>query len=90
LLEKNIVASPPETAPVDFGAAVQAEARRRGLGRARYVYLVIVTIYTTKRWLRLAHLLAVGQLSPSGLNSKTDSEVVVGSGSDRASLICCI
>ena len=41
LLEKFIVAMPPETAPVDFGAAVQAEARRRGLGRARYVYLVM-------------------------------------------------
>ena len=38
LLEKFIVAMPPETAPVDFGAAVLAEARRRGLGRARYVY----------------------------------------------------
>ncbi len=41
LLEKYIVASPPDTAPVDFGAAVQAEARRRGLGRARKVYVVI-------------------------------------------------
>ena len=41
LLEKYIVATPPETAPVDFGAAVQAEAHRRGLGRARYVYVVI-------------------------------------------------
>ena len=35
------MACPPETTPVDFGAAVQAEARRRGLGRARYVYLVM-------------------------------------------------
>lgn len=41
LLEKYIVASPPETSPVDFGAAVQAEALRRGLGRARKVYVVI-------------------------------------------------
>lgn len=41
LLEKYIVASPPETLPVDFGAAVQAEALRRGLGRARKVYVVI-------------------------------------------------
>ena len=41
LLEKYIVAAPPETSPVDFGAAVQAEARRRGLGRARKVYVVI-------------------------------------------------
>ncbi|MDO8545246.1 MAG: hypothetical protein Q7S40_32800 [Opitutaceae bacterium] len=32
------MASPPATAPVDFGAAVEAEARRRGLGRARHVY----------------------------------------------------
>ena len=41
LLEKFIVACPPETAPVDFGAAVEAQARRRGLGRARHVYLVM-------------------------------------------------
>ena len=41
LLEKFIVAMPPETAPVDFGAAVLAEARRRGVGRARYVYIVM-------------------------------------------------
>jgi hypothetical protein len=41
LLEKFVVAAPPETDPVDFGAAVQTEARRRGLGRARKVYVVI-------------------------------------------------
>jgi hypothetical protein len=41
LLEKYIVACPPETAPVDFGAAVQAEARRRGLGQAAYVDVVM-------------------------------------------------
>ena len=41
LLEKFAVATPPQTAPVDFGAAVQAEARRRGLGRAQVVYLVM-------------------------------------------------
>ena len=41
LVEKFAVATPPETAPVDFGAAVQAEARRRGLGRAQVVYLVM-------------------------------------------------
>jgi hypothetical protein len=41
LLEKNIVACPPETAPVDFGLAVEAEARRRGIGRAKAVYLVM-------------------------------------------------
>lgn len=41
LIEKFVVATPPETSPVDFGAAVQAEARRRGLGRAKYVYLVM-------------------------------------------------
>jgi hypothetical protein len=41
LLKKYIVASPPDTEPVDFGAAVQAEALRRGLGRARKVYVVI-------------------------------------------------
>jgi hypothetical protein len=41
LIEKFVVATPPETAPVDFGAAVQSEARRRGLGRAKYVYLVM-------------------------------------------------
>ncbi|HWT82652.1 MAG TPA: UPF0236 family protein [Candidatus Methylomirabilis sp.] len=41
LVEKFVVATPPETSPVDFGAAVQAEARRRGMGRAKYVYLVM-------------------------------------------------
>jgi hypothetical protein len=41
LIEKYVVATPPETSPVDFGAAVQTEARRRGLGRAKYVYLVM-------------------------------------------------
>jgi hypothetical protein len=41
LIEKFVVATPPETSPVDFGAAVQAEARRRGLGRAQHVYLVM-------------------------------------------------
>ena len=34
LIEKFIAAPPPLTRPVDFGAVVQAEARRRGLGRA--------------------------------------------------------
>jgi hypothetical protein len=41
LVEKSIVACPPLTAPVDFGAKVEAEARRRGLGRAKKVYIVI-------------------------------------------------
>ena len=41
LLKKYIVACPPQTAPVDFGAAVEAEARRRGPGRAQTVYLVM-------------------------------------------------
>jgi hypothetical protein len=41
LIEKHVVACAPDTEPVDFGAAVQAEARRRGLGRARKVYVVI-------------------------------------------------
>lgn len=41
LVEKYVVASPPETAPADFGTAVHAEALRRGLGRAKVVYLVM-------------------------------------------------
>jgi hypothetical protein len=41
LIEKFVVATPPETSPVDFGAAVQAEARRRGVARAKHVYLVM-------------------------------------------------
>ena len=40
-IEKFVVATPPETSPVDFAAAVQSEARRRGLGRAKCVYLVM-------------------------------------------------
>lgn len=41
LLEKYVVASAPQTEPVDFGARVHAEALRRGLGRAKRVYVVI-------------------------------------------------
>lgn len=41
LLQKYVVASPPETDPVDFGARVHAEAMRRGLGRAKKVYVVM-------------------------------------------------
>jgi hypothetical protein len=41
LLEKYIVATAPETDPVDFGQAVQTEALRRGLGKAKRVYVVI-------------------------------------------------
>jgi hypothetical protein len=41
LIEKYVVVRPPDTEPVDFGAAVQAEARRRGLTRACKVYVVI-------------------------------------------------
>lgn len=40
-MAKYAVATPPETDPVDFGAAVQAEAQRRGLARAQKVYLVM-------------------------------------------------
>ncbi|RMF48341.1 MAG: ISKra4 family transposase [Anaerolineae bacterium] len=41
LLKKHVVATPPETPPVEFGAAVQAEALRRGLPRAKRVYVVM-------------------------------------------------
>jgi len=41
LTEKYAVATPPGTSPVDFGAAVHAEALRRGMGRAKAVYLVM-------------------------------------------------
>ena len=41
LLEKYVVATAPETEPVDFGSAVHAEALRRGLGRAKRVYVVM-------------------------------------------------
>ena len=41
LLEKYAVATPPETSPVDFGAAVLAESRRRGMGNAQVVYVVM-------------------------------------------------
>jgi hypothetical protein len=41
LLEKYIVATAPETDPVDFGEAVQTEALRRGLGKAKRVYVVM-------------------------------------------------
>lgn len=41
LVKKYVVACPPETSPLDFGAAVKAEALRRGLATARRVYVVI-------------------------------------------------
>lgn len=41
LLEKHIVAKPPETDPVSFGQAVQKEAMRRGLANASKVYVVM-------------------------------------------------
>ena len=41
LLEKYVVATPPETSPLAFGQAVRDEAMRRGLARAKTVYLVM-------------------------------------------------
>jgi hypothetical protein len=41
LLEKYVVATPPETSPVDFGQPGHPEALRRGLARAQFVYLVM-------------------------------------------------
>ena len=41
LLEKYVVAEPPDTSPLDFGQAVREEALRRGLARAKTVYLVM-------------------------------------------------
>ena len=41
LSQKFIVATPPGTDPVGFGAAVHAEASRRGMARAKKVYLVM-------------------------------------------------
>lgn len=41
LIEKYVVATPPDTSPVAFGEAVHAEALRRGLATAEHVYLVM-------------------------------------------------
>lgn len=41
LLEKHVVATPPDTIPLDFGQAVRDEAMRWGLARAKTVYLVM-------------------------------------------------
>lgn len=41
LLEKHVVATPPDTSPLDFSQAVRHEAMRRGLARAKTVYLVM-------------------------------------------------
>jgi hypothetical protein len=41
LLEKHVVATPPDTRPLDFSQAVRHEALRRGLARAKTVYLVM-------------------------------------------------
>jgi len=40
LVEKNVVACTPGTDPLEFGAAVQQEAMRCGLARAREVFVV--------------------------------------------------
>jgi hypothetical protein len=41
LIEKHVVVREPETDPVVFGQAVQAEAMRRGLAEAEEVYMVM-------------------------------------------------
>ena len=41
LLEKYVLACPPETDPVTFGKAVQQEGLRRGLAQAAQVYVVM-------------------------------------------------
>ena len=41
LIEKHVVVREPQTDPVVFGQAVQAEAMRRGLAEAQEVYLVM-------------------------------------------------
>jgi hypothetical protein len=41
LIEKHVVVREPETEPLVFGKAVQAEAIRRGLAQAQEVYLVM-------------------------------------------------
>jgi hypothetical protein len=86
LVTKHVVACAPETDPVDFGQAVQAEALRRGLGRARKVYVVIdgavwLWALTEARFQEAIkildfhhareHLLAVGQ----ALHGENPSEV---------------
>jgi hypothetical protein len=50
-MEKYAVVTPPETSPLDGGAAVQAETRIRGLGREQVVHWVCIT----KPWNKLAH-----------------------------------
>jgi hypothetical protein len=41
LLAKHVVATPPDTPPLEYGHAVREEALRRGLARARTVYLIM-------------------------------------------------
>ncbi len=62
LVEKYVVAEPPDTSPLDFGTAVHAEARRHGLAQAQKVYVVIdgaVWLWnlTTDRFSQADHLL---------------------------------
>jgi len=40
LIEKYVVACPPQTTPIEFGAAVQKEAMLRGMARAKEVLVV--------------------------------------------------
>src|ERR1035441_10887548 len=41
LIEKYVVTCPPDTEPVDFGAAVQAAARRRSHGKGEKASAVL-------------------------------------------------
>lgn len=41
LLAKHVVATPPDTSPLEFGQAVRNEAMRWGLARAKSVYVVM-------------------------------------------------
>ncbi len=41
LIQKHVVACPPQTPPIEFGKAVQNEAMRRGMARAKEVLVVV-------------------------------------------------
>ena len=86
LLEKYVVATPPDTSPTEFGRQVQQEALRRGLARAQVVYLVMAGAV----WLwdlaqdRFQHTLKTLDFHHAREHLNAVAEVLPGPGTDPA------
>ena len=86
LLEKYVVATPPDTSPTEFGRQVHQEALRRGLARAQVVYLVMAGAV----WLwdlaqdRFQHTLKTLDFHHAREHLNAVAEVLPGPGTDPA------